>query len=188
MSAVGKKWVAHELKDAAIYPLTADGAALTYGSKVDIPGAIVIELSPGEVRSVTLQGDAKIHDIHSKVLSYRVRVRMSSIDADVFAAITGGTAATSGTTPNTTASFTAKGADLPGYFKVAGLSTKAKDFGSENGANDGLTLYKCKMVSPPVYAKSNDGLDVSWEAVAIPTTYDDKIKDEVFYETAATLS
>lgn len=188
MSAVTKTPVLYELKDSGVYALTADGAAVSYGSKNDIPGIMSIELSAGETRTGKLMGDNRIHELFGRTLSRRVRVQHSAASWDVFAAITGATAATAGTTPNSTASYTEKGADEYPYFKIAGLIHKAKDFGTVNGANAVLTVYKCKLLGPPTTTFNEQGAVWQWEAEAIPTTADDKIDDITNYETATTLS
>lgn len=188
MSAVGKKPVTFELADAAIYALSADGTSLTYGSKIDIPGVMEVTLTPGEVRTVKMQGDNKIHEIHTRVLSYKVKARMSAADFDVFAALTGGTAATAGTTPNTTSSITVKDTDTASYFKLSSLTARAVDYGTANGANGKFNAYKVKMTSPPVVPFGANEQVWEWEGEAIGTSNDNKIWDFTHNETAATLA
>jgi hypothetical protein len=188
MATITKVLDFYELKDAGVYALSADGAALTYGSKIDVPGVMEIQISAGDTRQIKLSGDNKIRRLAGRELSRRVRVRHSAASFDLFAALTGGTAATGGTSPSSTSSFTQLGADEFPYFKVAGLIHKAKDNGTENGANGVLNYYKCKITAPPTVTAGADGYIWEWEAEAIPTEFDDKMWDVTAYETAASLA
>ncbi len=187
MAAVTKNVDLYELKDAKVYALTADGAALTYGTGQDIPGIMSLAVSAGDTRQIKLVGDNKIRRIAGRILSIKIRATHSAASFDVFATLTGGTAAAAGTTPTTTSSFTQKGADQYGYIKIAGLIANAKDIGTENGANAILTVYKAKLTAQPGFTSDEKGMEWSWEAEAIPTEFDDKIWDITVDETAATL-
>lgn len=176
------------ISDAKIWPLTADSAsAYTPGTGVDVPGIQSISMQP-EFLAKELVGDDEILDEYSKLRKITGSVKHAQISLPLLAILTGGANATSGTTPNEKMTFTWSGDDLPGYFKMEGQSTYlgGDDAGGTGDAH--FIFYKCKMSNLQVEPQSEDYAMVSFDFVAIPSSYSGKVLEIEENETAVAVT
>lgn len=138
-----KQAVYIEFDDAMIYELQADtSSAPTYATGIDIPN--VVELT-GELvgRQSLLEGDATVDAHFAKFTHLTGTLRFRSVPLDVYAIITGGTVAQSGTTPDQITEFTISENSMPKSFKIAGRAAYVEGI---DGVASGMRIeiYKCK--------------------------------------------
>lgn len=83
--------VLFDVKDAKVYPLTADaGGGPTYGTAVDVPGITQVEITPN-YDSSELPGDGTIIDSRTILRSIGLKFKYGKLDPDVLAVLDGGT-------------------------------------------------------------------------------------------------
>jgi len=172
------------IDDAQIFELTADSSSsLTYDSAIELPGLQKIEMAP-QVTEKTLNSDETVLDYYVKTDYFAWMINSTKISLEALAVLEGGTLTLSGTTPSQIYTYSTNESDSPSYFK---LEAKANYTAGDNG-DFHLKMYKCKANNVDIQYLSNDYAIVSATGVAIPTTYDGKIKDYVINETAAAIS
>ncbi len=180
---LSKQSVILGVDDVKIFELTEDSAALTYGSAVDVPGIQRIDLSP-KFTEKGLKGDGKILDYFIQLDTIGFSFDSAKVDLDVLAILEGGSLTSEGTAPNQTHTYTVSADDSPKYFKLEG---KANYTGGEFG-DFHFTLFKCRANSVVVEYKTQDYAIISATGIAIPTTFDGKIKEYQINETPAAIS
>jgi hypothetical protein len=131
------------LEDMAAYVLTGDVA----GAKVDAPGARALNFTV-ESDSDQLEGDNSIIAVvrNPKLLTGSAEVGRTNLA--FFAAVTGGTAATSGADPNTVITLDETASAGSRYFQLKG-NTYSMD---ASGSGYEATLKKCLVVGGPTEA------------------------------------
>lgn len=178
-----------ELKDAKVFPLTADpaGGTPTYGAAVDIPGILKLDVSPNMVTK-ELHGDNVLLDIYSKAESVDIGMENAVVPLDVLALLTGGTVTASGVTPNQKQTYDLANGDKPGYVKIEGQALYV-----DAGLGDvHVIFHKCKTTDAPKWAlegKNGDFAKVSAKLKAIPLlATGNKLLSVVINETATAIS
>lgn len=178
-----------ELKDAKVFPLTADpaGGTPTYGSPVDIPGILKLDITPNVITK-ELHGDNVLLDIYTKVESVDIGVDNAILPLDVLRLFMGGTVTASGVTPNQQQTYDLANGDKPGYIKIQGQAVYV-----DPGLGDvHVIFYKCKTTEAPKW--SFEGVDgdfakVSTKLKAIPLqAAGNKLLSVVINETATAIS
>lgn len=172
-----------ELSDLKISKLlTDDGTATTYGTVVDLPGAMKITLSP-KADSKQLRGDSILVDVYTKITEVELDVECSMFNLDALPVLMGGTVVDSGTTPAQKTTFSLAATNTtPGYFKIEGQWTYVNI-----GTGDAhVILYKCKITDAPSFeindASGNFGT-LKFKGLALPTIYNGNWYDLVLNET-----
>jgi hypothetical protein len=176
------------LDDAKLYPITADSAAAyTVGNGIDIPGIRSISFSP-EFLTKEQTGDAVVLDVYSKFRKASGTVDHALISLPMLAALAGGTASDSGTTPNQQSKFVWSGTDVPAYCR---LEAQVKYVGADDSITSGdfhLIVYKMKLSNLKVELQNEDFAAVSFDYEAIPCKYDSKCVEMQKNETAVALT
>jgi hypothetical protein len=177
----------YAVKDAAVFPMTADPAAgtATYGTKVDIPGIKSVTIS-GTVKTVELHGDHTLMDSDSVLEKLQVTFHHAKESFSVRATILGGTPSDSGSTPAQIAKWRLLGTDtLFPYYKF-----EAQAAGVDLGLGDGhLVLWKCKTSNFPNIGLAEDDYETfNVDAYVIPRLADAFWLDVLFNETAVAIS
>lgn len=178
-----------ELKDAKVFPLTADpaGGTPTYGAAVDIPGILKLDVSPNMV-SKELQGDSVLLDIYSKVESVDIGIDNAILPLDVLALLMGGAVTASGTTPNQKQTYDLANGNKPGYVKIEGQALYV-----DAGLGDvHVVIHKAKTTDAPKWSlegMNGDFAKVSAKLKAIPLlATGNKLISVVINETATAIS
>lgn len=179
------KW--KDLNDVKVYPLTADpaGGSPTYGTGVDIPGILRLNISP-DVAEQKLLGDGKVLATDTKITSMAVDFEHSKVSLDAAKIMIGGTVTDTGTTPNQKTTFAHKGADVGQEFKLEGkISSPDLGIGSIT-----LILYRIKIGKYTLGAQDSNGgyVTISASGTAMALLSNDNMFDIVENETAADLS
>jgi hypothetical protein len=167
--ALSKNVKLMELRDVKIAKLLTDSATdPTYGTPVDIPGAIKVQVSP-KTESKKLNGDSQLLDIYQKTTEIELDVEFAILNLDALVVLMGGSVETTGTdiTEVLTYALTVDDATPP-YFKIEGQWTYAGD-----AADAHMILYKCKVTDAPALevndASGNFGT-TKFKAIALPCT------------------
>lgn len=172
------------IDDAKIFKLTADSSsALIYDSAISLPGLQKIEIA-SKVTEKELKSDEKVLDYYVNIDYISWMFNSTKISLEALAVLEGGTLTLSGTTPNQVYTYTTSKTSAPNYFK---LEAKANYTAGANG-DFHLKLYKCKVNNVDIQYLSTDYAIVSATGVAIATTNNGKIKDNVINETATAIS
>lgn len=178
-----------ELKDAKIFPLTADpvGGTATYGAAVDIPGILKLDVSPNMVTK-DLYGDNVLLDTYSKVESVDIGIENAILPLDVLRLLMGGTVTASGTTPNRKQTYELANGNMPGYVKIQGQALYV-----DAGLGDvHVSFHKCKTTDAPKWAlegMTGDFAKVTAKLKAIPLqAAGNRLLSVVINETATAIS
>lgn len=174
-----------ELSDVAISKLLTDATASpTYGTKVDLAGAVKLQISP-KAETKKLHGDSILLDVYQRTTEVEVSAEFALLSLDALAIIQGGTVVTAGVTPNQKVTYSLKGTDnSPPYFKLEGQWTYAGE-----GLGDAhVVLYKVKATDLPDLeindANGNFGT-VKMKGIALPCTSNSTWFDIVLNETVS---
>lgn len=112
------------------------------GSAVDLPAAQTFTFTE-KISSAEMRGDDAVVAVVSNPVSVEWSLEAGGINLEAWAAMTGRTVATAGTTPDEAKTYTASADDVFPYFMVAGKSVG-------DGIDDiHVILYKCKLTEPP---------------------------------------
>lgn len=172
------------IDDAKIFQLSADtGSALTYATVLSLPGLQKLEIA-SQVTEKALKSDEKVLDYYVNTDFISWAFYSTKISLEALAVLEGGTLTLSGTTPNQTYTYSTTKNSMPNYFK---LEAKANYTAGANG-DFHLKMYKCKVNSIDILHLASDYAIVTATGVAIPTTNNGKIKDNVINETATAIS
>ena len=128
------------LDDLKVYTLTGD----TPGSAVDVPGAQSLEWSV-ESDSDELRGDNQAIALVRNPKTVSGTIRLARINLAAFAAMVGGTVATSGTSPNEIQALEETSAAPAQYFQIVGQASSA----DTNGSAYRVTIYKALVTGGP---------------------------------------
>lgn len=134
MAAYGE--IARGLNDLAVYVL---GAADAPGSKVDVPGARSFEFST-ETDSDTIEGDDTILAVAYSAKRGTGSMEMAKANLTARAAMFGGTATTSGTTPNEVTTWEESSAANTIWLQIKAQATAV----DKSGSAYEVTLHKAK--------------------------------------------
>lgn len=128
------------LDDLKVYVLTAD----IPGSAIDVPGSQSLEWSV-ESDSDELRGDNQAIALVRNPKTVTGTIRVARINLAAFAAMTGSTVVTSGTTPNSIIALEESSAAPARYFQIIGQA------GSQdtNGSAYRVTIYKALVTGGP---------------------------------------
>jgi hypothetical protein len=151
------------LDDLKVYILTAD----VPGSSVDVPGAQSLEWSV-ESDSDELRGDNTAIALVRNPKTVSGTIRVARINLAAFAAMVGGTATTSGTSPNQIISLDESSAAPARYFQIVGQASSA----DTNGSAYRTTIYKALVTGGPNETLTIDEWstpEFEFEAIANPT-------------------
>jgi len=150
------------------------------GSAVDLPVARVMSFSE-RVNSAELRGDDGVAALVGNTEAVEWSLENGGISLEAWAAMTGRTVTTAGTTPSETKTYTAAAADVFPYFMAAGKSVG-------DGADDvHVTLYKCKVTTLEGSFSDKEFLISKCSGIAIDDG-SNGIMDIVQNETAAAIS
>lgn len=181
---ISKQSVVLGIDDAKIFKLTSDStSALTYDTAIEVPGVQKLEIA-AQATEKALKSDEKVLDYYVNTDYLSWAFYSSKISLDALAILEGGTVTLSGTTPNQTYTYSIGKSNAPEYFK---FEAKANYTAGENG-DFHLKLYKCKANNIDIQYLANDYAIVTATGVAIPTTHDGKIKDNIINETATAIN
>ena len=157
-----------ELSDVAIAQLLTDATtAPTYATKVDLGGAIKLQVSP-KTETKKLHGDSLLLDVYQRTTEVEVNVEFALLSLEALKVIQGGTVVSTGVTPNQKTTYSLKGTDTsPPYFMIEGQWTYAGE-----GIDDAhVVLYKVKATDLPDLeindANGNFGT-VKMKGIALP--------------------
>lgn len=183
---IAKQLVAIEIDDAKISELTADtGGAPTYAAAVDVPNVVEVSVQP-QLKTATLDGDAQVTAVFSKVTHLTGSMKFKSVPMDVLTTLYGGTLTTTGTTPNQTQVLALGANAFPKYFKLQGRSAQVEGLDAA-AAGLRLSVYKCKLTGNPTFSMSGDYINLQADFTAVRTNSDQKLVDWTVEETKTAL-
>lgn len=172
------------IDDAKIFQLTADGSStLAYGNAISVPGIQKLEIT-SQVTETALKSDEKVLDYYVNTDYISWAFYSAKISLEALSILEGGTLTLGGASPSQAYTYSIGKTSLPNYFK---LEAKANYTAGANG-DFHLKLFKCKSNNVDIQYLANDYAIVTATGVAIPTTFDGKIKDNVINETATAIS
>ena len=181
---ISNQTVALGIDDAKIFQLSTDtSSSLTYASAIALPALQKLEIA-SQVTEKALKSDEKVLDYYVNTDFISWAFYSTKISLEALAVLEGGTLTLSGTTPNQTYTYSTTKNSMPNYFK---LEAKANYTAGANG-DFHLKMYKCKVNSIDILHLASDYAIVTATGVAIPTTNNGKIKDNVINETATAIS
>lgn len=176
----------YSVKDAKIYPMTADpeGGSPTYGSAIDLPYIREVGFD-GDVATAEMRGDNGKSMKESTYGGATLSLEWGKLSLDAQAAIMGGTVTDAGTTPNQTATLAHKTTDALGHWKFEAQVGK----GDIVGGDVHLICYKCIASGFATLGFTNEDFEAQTvEATCEGRIADDKDWDVVIYETLTALS
>lgn len=124
------------LRDVRITPYT-DAAGTTLGTPVDLPYGRTFTFTDSEAFD-ELRGDDKVISVHGQGSKIDWDLEAGGISLDAYKVLSGGSVATTGTTPNQIKTYSKLVTDQRGYFKVEGQAI------SDSGGDMHAIVYKCK--------------------------------------------
>jgi hypothetical protein len=124
------------LRDIKITPYTTD-AADTLGTAVDLPYVQTLSFSEAEDFE-ELRGDDKIVTMRGSGPTVEWELEAGGISIEALKVLTGGTIATTGTSPNAVKTFTKKVTDARGWFQIEGQVI------SDSGGDMHCVIFKCR--------------------------------------------
>lgn len=122
------------LRDVRLTPINADGS---FGTPVDLPVSQTLSFSEAE-EYTELRGDDKLVAIHGQGPTVSWELDAGGISLEAWRVISGGTLTTTGSTPTQVKSYTKKGLQQRGYFKIEGQSI------SDSGGDVHAIVHRAK--------------------------------------------
>lgn len=153
-------------KDAKLWPLTADPSAgsPTYGTGIDVPGLKTVTIS-GDVNKVDLRGDNTLLDSASSIQNITVAMEFAKLSLDILAAITSAATASTGTDPNSSATWTLLGTSSLNYVGLTAVAVGADPISGDVT----FSVYKMLLSSfPEMGLEEEDYKTSSIEFAAMP--------------------
>lgn len=183
-----KQVIAIEIDDCKISELTADtGASPTYATAIDVPNIVSMQVQP-QLRSATLEGDAVVDSVYSKVTHATGSIQFRSVPMDVLGVMLGASVTQSGTTPNQT-TVLAIGENAKGkFFKLQGRAVNVEGIDATAAAGLKAVVYKAKLTGTPQITFNEGFADLTAEYTAVRTRSDRKLFDITVEETQTVIS
>jgi len=173
------------IRDTKITPYTTAAADTLGTPSVDVPNAQKMSFSEAEDFE-ELRGDDKVIAIRGKGASVEWEMEHGGISLKAYAAMAGGTVATTGVSPAAVTTYTKKVTDARPYFRAEGQAI------NDNGGDFHTVLYRCKA-SDKLEGELADGSFwvTSASGAALPsliTAKVDVLYEFIFNETAVTIT
>ncbi len=182
-----KQAVSIELDDAKIALLTADTTtAPTYSASVDVPNAVELNFQL-QMKTATLEGDAVVDAVYSKVTHATGTIRFRAVALDLDANVLGGTVTQTGTTPNQVTTLDILGSSMAAYFKVEGRAAWVEGIDGV-AAGDRLTVWKAKVTTGPTTTRSGDFVITEYGFTAVRARSNNKLVSKILEETKTALT
>jgi len=141
----------YSIMDAKVYPY----AAGVPGTAKDMPGIRRIEME-AQIEETEHRGDNQILAVAASFSSVDLTIEVGQLNLDAIAALSGGTVATSGTTPDQIRTLTRKSDD-----NLADYQIKAKtNSRTIDGGATWLTFPRCQWVGGPSYSMEDNEFPV----------------------------
>lgn len=159
------------VKDVKLFKMTADTEEeITYGAGVDCPAIQKVGLKP-IIEEFELLGDDGIVDTDAQLMGYEFSIENGKISLEALAIIEGGTTTS---VPETTETYTNKGSDKLGYFKLEAQITNTEE------GDVHIILPKCKATGGvEINFAGKEYAVVSFSGKAIPTANSDECRQIV---------
>lgn len=182
--AANKSTITFDVAECKVYPMTADGATITYGDGVAVPGIQEVTVEANFV-TAELKGDGgKVLAKKGKIDRLNFSATYSELSLDVMSTIYGGSVATSGSDTDERASYAFDSKSLP-YFKIEFL---INDIESDL-AEIVMVLDKCQVTGGSIMGGSTDNFgQPTFDAEAILAQATESFGKVEFRETGDGLS
>lgn len=152
----------YSVEDAKVYPYSGG----VPGTAKDIPGIRRIEMD-AQIEETEHRGDNKILAVAASINSFDLTIEVGQLNADALAALSGGTVASSGTTPDQIRTLVRKSTDVIADYQIKAKTTSK----TSDGGATWLTFHRCQWVGGPSYAMADNEFSVAEiTARAVPDT------------------
>jgi hypothetical protein len=145
------------------------------GAKVDVPRIRTVELNVTR-DSTDLEGDDVKIATHTFAKGLQGSIESGGVNIGVLVVLEGGTAGSSGMTPNRIATYTVKGTDAENYFLI-----EAQMY-ADDGGDMHFTGRKCKASNGPNFSFAQGEFAVT--ACDLSGIFDDSTNPSVLYTIA----
>lgn len=176
-----------DIDDCKIYPLTADpsGGSPTYGTGIDLPGIQQLQVT-FDILTKDLYGDGQVLVTKSKIRKVNATANHAKISLSALAAMIGGTATDTGTTPNQKSDWTLSGHTAPPPFKLE-AQILAVDF-VPSGGDAHIIIHNATASAAGLGGAQEDFSIPSLGISGVPLISTGKVISVVFNETAVALT
>jgi hypothetical protein len=168
----------YSIEDAGVFPYSAG----VPGTLKDIPGIRRVEMD-AQIEETEHRGDNRILAVAASINSFDLTLEIGQLNLDAIAALSGGTVATTGTTPDQIRTLTRKSTDVIADYQIKAKTTSK----TSDGGAFWLTFPRCQWVGGPSYALADNEFPVmEITARAVPQASTNTLYIASQYENVAT--